>query len=739
MRICTVFTPIFRPPFIGFPFLIMPLFLLLSGLAALCCETVWLRRLSLITGSAGLSAVMTLGLYMAGLGLGGWWAGGKNWKSNPRGYGFFELFACGWALSFPWTISVLEPVLLHSPLASNFALSFLLIPPAFAHGATLPALGPTIKSTRSIAGLYAINTLGAVLGVLLSSFWWMPTFGIRGTEIIAAIFSAVAGLGALIYAQLYPSIQCKEEPVSSPVPPRLLIACGIAGAAAMSLEIVWTRLASLLIGGSVYSMAIVLAVFLLGISLGAEIGKRKGPKVLPIAMISIGLLALCGTFFWRILPHGLGIAWDIAGENSQLWAGALLLSFAMCGAPVASGVVFGSALQSAPQSSITKTSGSLLAANTLGSVLGVFLCGVWGMPIFGIKGMVLIIAFLCCTCAMFVQLPHKLAFGCTFAFLVFFSPSWDHAIYSVGIYNRIGTLNKRNPRYIERYAHKGWTLEYYKDGKSASVAVGKSKRTGNLWLSINGKVDASTGSDMPTQLLSGELPVHIAKAQNPQKKVPTLVVGLASGVTAAEAKKTGADPLDILEIEPAVVEAAQVFSSYNDNIVFDAKSNIIVQDARAHLMQTTQNYRVIISEPSNPWLTGVSNLFTVEYWRLSKSRLTDDGVFCQWVQLYNMPPDGFRMIIRSFLSVYPNTWLFETIPGADVLLISAPMLPEDLAIPPTLGPSELRALADGASLNTDDAPWIEFEAPKWLNRPTGSKNKEIIEMYSDPFSLENTK
>lgn len=709
----------------------MPFFLLLSGLAALCCETVWLRRLSLITGSAGLSAVMTLGLYMAGLGIGGWWAGNRQWSSKPVGYGFLELFACGWAVLFPWLIIALQPMLLYSTAASSIALALLLIPPAFAHGATLPALGPTIQSAKNIAGLYAVNTLGAVLGVILSSFWWMPTFGIRGTELIAACFSAFAGLGALLYSKWSKNTPMAPATDSFPVPKILLLCCGVAGAAAMSLEIVWTRLASLLIGGSVYSMAIVLAVFLMGISIGAEIGKRKGPRVLPFAMISIGLLALCGTFFWRILPHGLGVAWDIAGESSQLWAGAILLSLAMCGAPVASGVVFGSALQSAPQSSTAKTSGGLLAANTLGSVLGIFLCGVWGMPIFGIKGMVLIISFLCCACAMLLELPHKIGFGFTFLVLVTFSPQWDHAIYSVGIYNRIGTLNKHNPRYIERYAHRGWTLEYYKDGKSASVAVGKSTRTGNLWLSINGKVDASTGSDMPTQILSGELPVHIAKSQSDNKNIPTLVVGLASGVTASEARKTGATHLDILEIEPAVVEAAELFSGYNEDILHHPKSNIIVQDARAHLMKTQQRYRVIISEPSNPWLTGISNLFTIEYWNLSKSRLTDDGVFCQWVQLYNMPPEGLRMIIQSFLSVYPNTWLFETIPGADVLLISAPSLPDDLPIPPTLGPRALHELAQGATYNTDDAPWIEFEAPKWLNRPTGEQNTDIINAFTD--------
>ena len=235
---------------------------------------------------------------------------------------------------------------------------------------------------------------------------------------------------------------------------------------------------------------------------------------------------------------------------------------------------------------------------------------------------------------------------------------------------------------------------------------------------------------MPTQLLSGELPVHIAKSNNNSDHLSALVVGLASGVTASEARNTGISQLDILEIEPAVVEAAELFSEYNDNILRDKMSTVIVQDARAHLMQTDKRYDVIISEPSNPWLTGISNLFTIEYWKLGKSRLSEKGVFCQWVQLYNMPPEGFRMIVQSFLSVHPNTWLFETIPGADVLLIAAPKLPDDLPIPPTLGPQELQKLADGAHVNTDDEPWIEFEAPKWLNRPTGTKNKELIYSFS---------
>lgn len=192
-------------------------------------------------------------------------------------------------------------------------------------------------------------------------------------------------------------------------------------------------------------------------------------------------------------------------------------------------------------------------------------------------------------------------------------------------------------------------------------------------------------------------------------------------------KKHGAYPLTVVELEPAIVDAARLFERVNDGIVDHPDTTIRVADARAVLQHEEAQYDVIVSEPSNPWITGVSNLFTVEYWELGRKRLKADGVFCQWVQLYALPPEGMRSLIASYLEVFPNTWLFETIPGSDALLVSAPSLPDRLPIQPSLDPTRLYHLAEGARLNTDDHPWIEFEAPKWINRPTGTMNRELIE------------
>ena len=181
-----------------------------------------------------------------------------------------------------------------------------------------------------------------------------------------------------------------------------------------------------------------------------------------------------------------------------------------------------------------------------------------------------------------------------------------------------------------------------------------------------------------------------------------------------------------------MVSAARAFSKANHDLLDDPRVDVQVVDARAWLASQPRRYPVIISEPSNPWLTGVSNLFTREYWLLTRARLDDHGVFCQWVQLYALPPEAFRGLVRTFLSVYPNAWLFESIPGADALLIAAPSLPDDLSMQPTLGPEGLMRLASMGPLVTDNHPWVEFSAPFWLHRATGTTNQQLIEAAKNP-------
>ncbi|NOY26828.1 MAG: hypothetical protein GXP62_13225, partial [Oligoflexia bacterium] len=365
-----------------------------------------------------------------------------------------------------------------------------------------------------------------------------------------------------------------------------------------------------------------------------------------------------------------------------------------------------------------------------GSVLGSALTGMWGLPLLGIRGTVTAVAILAILAAspLAPSWRARLAPIGLLALLLALSPRWDPALYSVGLYLRVADFADLSPRAVERFAHQGFRLLSYADGRSATVAVGESLTTGNRWLAINGKVDASTGDDMPTQVLSGQIPVatYLAAHQQPPR---VLVVGLASGITAHAALEAGATHVTVVELEPEVVRAAAAFAPYNGDLLSDPRATVLTADARSWLRRLPPQratFDVIISEPSNPWITGVSNLFTLEYWELARAHLAQDGVFCQWVQLYALPPAALRGLVRTFTQVFPDARLYETIPGADALLITG-QPPTGLAIQPTLDPAGLRRLARTGRINSDDRPWIELEAPRWLHRATGATNAELIQ------------
>lgn len=700
-----------------------------SGAVALICELVWMRRLALLGGSTGLALTTTLAIYMGGLGLGSL-VGARLGRWGPRAYGLAELLSAAAILTMPTVLAALSPATDRLQVTGRAAvLSLALLPPSVLHGISLPALRPWLGPGRSMALAYAANTAGAVAGVLLATHLLLPAAGLRGTEWVAAGLAVAVGVAALALprrAGAAPSDELGPWPRGAAV----ALAAGCGGSA-LALELCWSRVGAMLLGGSVHALAAVLAAYLLGLALGAALASRW-PRLSPSAWLAVLGLAVGPTLLgWRALPYLHAQLVQVVGTSLALASGATLLGLFLAPLPVASGACMGRLLATAAPGS--RSAGALLAANTTGCVLGSAAAGLWGLPLLGLRGTALAAGALALGLGArgLWHTGHRRAALAVCALLATapLLPQWDAPLYAVGLGLRIHDFADVSPRAIDRFAHEGWTLRYYRDGQSASVAVGESERSGNLWLSLNGKVDASTGDDMPTQLLSGELPVRLAQPRHPAPAAA--VVGLASGVTAHAALEAGATSVTVIELEPAVVEAAAHFARANGNLLEDPRATVIVDDARAWLARPGRRWPVIISEPSNPWLTGVSNLFTVEYWQLAQRRLEPDGVFCQWVQLYALPPRAFQSLVRSFLTVFPEAWLFESIPGADALLIAVPPGPTenwpDLPLAPTLGPRQLARLAGRAPRNTDDRPWVEFEAPRWIHRSTGAQNRALIE------------
>ncbi len=698
-----------------------------------------MRRFSLVLGSGALSVTLTLATLFGGMGIGGLLAGGARGRGPLRRYAVLEALAALWALALPGALAVLSVRLREHPgLGMQAALVIALAgPPALALGATLPVVAGGLSRSRDVATVYAANTAGAVLGVVALPLVLLPLLGVRGSEFFAVILAlAVAGVA---WHLPWP------EPVRVPVqtPPHrgkrhraALWAVGISGLVAMSLQVAWTRLAAVLLGPSIYAFAAVLAVFLSFVAAGAALGRRwTHPKALGTVLAALGLLSLLGALLYGQLPVLLGVGFGNVGPEGMMWVSLYLLLFAMAGAPLASGVVFACALSVAGESEAgesvaggnkQQTTGKVYGVNTLAGVVGSAATGLWLVPQLGVQGCVTLascVAFV--GAALLLRRPWPLLVG---GILVLVQPQWDGRLYAVGVYNRIAAFSHITPGALRTFADTGWDLLFYEEGRTAAVAVGHSRQSNNRWLSINGKVDASTGVDMPTQTLAGKIPLRMAA--NPKRG---LVVGLATGVTAGAMLDEGLEELVVVELEPAVVAASRFFDHVSGAPLEDSRTRLVLEDARAVLGREGPLFDVIVSEPSNPWITGVSNLFTREYWQLAEERLAPGGVFCQWVQLYGLQTEEFRAIVHTFSSVFPEVWLFETVPGADVLLVAGGQ-PSGADLPaPTLDPAQVRALAKGGGWNTDDRPRVELAAPKALHKDTGPRNSLLIHRFAGPL------
>ncbi len=282
-----------------------------------------------------------------------------------------------------------------------------------------------------------------------------------------------------------------------------------------------------------------------------------------------------------------------------------------------------------------------------------------------------------------------------------------------------------------------WDTLWSREGRTATVGVLRTVE-GELYLRINGKTDAGTGPDMATQVLLGQLPA----LAHPHPR-SAMVVGLASGVSAAAAASHGLDRVDVLEISPEVVEASRFFEGVNGKILSRPGVRVILEDGRRHMEHARETYDLIVSEPSNPWIAGVSNLFTVEYFRACRERLSPDGVLCVWLQAYSIPEADFRMVVRTVRSVFPGLTVWECAAGQDYILlaprddgadlvarVAARGLPpgapaESLAAAGIRGPGAILGLlfagregpgriAGEGPLHTDDRLQLEFDTPRCL-------------------------
>ncbi|MBN1766372.1 MAG: fused MFS/spermidine synthase [Sedimentisphaerales bacterium] len=769
------------------------IFFFLSGMSGLVIENVLSRMLRLIMGNTVFSTTTVVCAFMGGLALGGLiggWLAARR-RDYFRMYGLLELSIGIYCLSLPWLLALLEPVYkfiyqnlnasfyVFSLVKFMFCLALLLFPTVMM-GATLPILCRFLTKNLRAAGasvgrLYAVNTFGGVLGAFSAGFILMPLLGTHHTLHLACVINIT--VGAIAYTLSRSSRQAEpDKPTTVPdiavcdpgtptsfeyhkaAPAILLAGYALAGMTALTYEIAWTRAISLTMGSSVYSFSLVLTAFLLGIARGSSLYSRYEHKVkrplltLGILVALIGSSALITVPICGYLPLII-VRLTIFYSNSFLLlhlAKFVVMFFMVLMPTILMGAAFPLACRTYAliTDRFERSVGNIYAANTLGAILGTFAAGFILIPTLGVRNTILaavginiligITFFLMSEVNNHKKTLFSSLFIISMTAAIMAMPAWDNAVMSSGAYHipERFRLSNDEPDSLVKQRMKENQILFHKEGVSTTVTV-KELQDGERILYVNGKPDASTVQDVLTQVLLAHIPMLLHP--DPQH---VLVVGLASGMTLYSASLHPGAILDCVEISPEMVQASEFFTRVNHHVLDQESVNLIINDGRNHLALTDRKYDVIISEPSNPWIAGIGDLFTREYFQLCRQALHPDGIVCIWLQSYAISEDLFKSVLYTFSQVFPETMVFESLPMIDFMIIgSANPIQIDLhrisdrfqekavlkdlemvnidTIENLLGRlvmngDILHEYLAGSHLHTDDNALIEFNAPKYL-------------------------
>jgi len=799
---------------------------LASGAAGLVYEVVWSKQISYMLGNSLYAVSTVVAAFLTGLALGAYVLGVRvaRRRRGARAYAALELGIGVLGLVSVPLLRGLDPVVgtLYRSLGgesalfatARFLLLFLiLLPPTALMGATLPVLVGHLEHRSvgpALARLYAINTAGAVLGSALAGFVLLPGIGLTASTWVAAVLNLLAA--GLAWRAGGSAAPAEEPATAAPAPagprarapgtapapatlpggPRALVAVlfALSGLAALAFQIAWVRLFGQLLGSSVYSFSGVLAVYLTGLALGSALVAprlraardvdRAAPLLALFGLLQAGLalVTLAAVHLFPRLPEAVfWIAENSTGNWALLFAGeAGLIALVLFLPCVGFGAVFPLAARLLQSRDGGHATGLAYAVNTAGTLTGTLLAGFLLIPTLGVQGThvaaallagaVGIAALALATAQGHARARAGVAVAVTAVLagaLLATAPPWDPGMMAAGVYRPAAlfqvmgrTQGARDP--VRTYARMNQTL-FYREGAVGSVCVGANGSGEGRWLKVDGKIDASLdAADMATQVMLGVLPMVMSR---PGSRVA--IVGLGSGVTLAGALAAGAGPVEVMELEPAVVEASRFFDEPGRRPLDDPRVRLVVGDARTRFWNARETFDVIISEPSNPWIAGVNNLFTVDFYRRLRARLAPDGVFCQWVQLYELSPATVGSLLRAFLEVFPHGHAFLMLHAGDLLMVATPpgralplerlrapevlhqlgraggLKPESLAAWYSCPFDSLRPLTRGAPLNRDDLPVVEYRAPRemyripWSNTSVGALVPMVGWRTAQPF------
>ncbi|MFZ5444045.1 MAG: spermidine synthase [Myxococcota bacterium] len=690
--------------------------LLLSGATGLVYELTWSKRLANLLGNTGQAHAIVLSTFMGGLALGAYLFGrtADRAKRPLALYGLLELGVGLYALVMPRALDALGDVYLRLapglegvPRVSARLLlaAAAVLLPTLLMGGTLPVLMRHVteklgSARRELSILYAVNSLGAAAGCLFAGMVLVPTLGLTQSERLAAFLNLLLGAAAVAagFRQLASGPVAQEggatgdKTFGAAAVRAALIGTALAGFTSMTYETVWIRVLSIVLGGTSYAFTLILTAFILGISLGSFwLSTRPDDDALrTFGRLQLALMfavVLSMTAYAR-LPYAFIQVHARLDHGPQTWGTYQVLSFLVCGALLLPptfllGASFPAAARVAlrAMNDVGARLGTTYLWNTIGTVSGALLGGLVLLPWLGLEGtlaLALVANLVAAGWAMLVEResrPRALRWlvpsAVALVFMVQATSGWASTLAASGRFREWNRSFDSYAEFLDEVKARS-TIRFYRDDVFASVLVGTQDED-RRYLRINGKVDGSNGTDIDTQILAA----HLGVLLHPKEVKRVLLVGIGAGITAGSLLTHPIERLDVVEISPAVVDAAQLFAADHHDAFTDPRCHVHLEDARTFLTLSQEPYDLIVSVPSNPWVSGVSGLFSRDFFEMAKGKLAPGGRLVQWIHTYESSVALVKLVVRTLRGSFEHgtTWV-----GPDDLVMVASREPQQLSL-----------------------------------------------------------
>jgi len=688
-----------------------------TGFSGLVYEVAWQKYLATLLGSQGEATAAILAIFLGGLSVGySLFGRATRWlversrqrRKLPRLLLFYGLIEAGigvYALFFPMLFNVAQKISLLVPTgAAGFAFGFdvllsalLIGPPAVLMGGTIPILtlglaGSRERATRIHAVIYGCNTAGAFIGALAGAFILIPHLGLEGVLFAMGALNGIAGLIFILLdrfgERVAPDLEHGPPAMTGSIRGFSVYAAIalLAGFAMMALQTTFNRIGGLAFGSSHFTFAMVVAVFVLCIAMGSfAVSLFRNISRSAIAITQWVLVVLLLGLYFQIqdAPYWAHTIRAVFRDLDQIFYPFYIASFACMLLVLAIPIGLSGALLPllfhhlrGEVGDLGSVAGRLYSWNTVGSLLGALLGGYVLLfwldlhQIYRLALAALVLESVLLTGALFRISNRRLIALVLLPALIglYVLPAWAPERLSAGLFRL------RSPKansFVGPDAHfankKKSPVVFYDDGPTSTVTVRSGARKDdrlNLSIYVNGKSDGNLISDYPTTSLLALIPALMA-----EKVERCFVIGFGTGVSTGElASLEWVQEVDVAEISQAVIEAAPLFDMGNRAASKNPKVAIRRGDAYRTLMRTEGTYDVIVSEPSNPWVSGVEMLYSIEFLEAARTHLARGGVYAQWMHLYALNEETIELVLRNYTKVFPHVSVWVTQPR-DLLLL----------------------------------------------------------------------